>query len=216
MNKQVAKQCCGTEQQHDHGNPVGALLNTNNCGSLGDGSFAMAFGQSESGIAFASGVSWLGRDKNFVDSHSAEVVASNSSSLQTAGSWCCPSSEVSGFGNYGEGKSGSELNHAEPTDLDGIEWVMNSDTFGGENDLRANYEQPENGCEGSCVHQANDGILESSGNVETDGGKDSNQEKKTEVNPGSSGSVDVSLGHVTHVTPENFRNMSYLLAKKGN
>jgi hypothetical protein len=123
---------------------------------------------------------------------------------------------VSGFGNDGERESRGEFDNAQPTNLDGIEWVVNSDAFGSENYLWSNNEQPENTQQGSGVHDADNSVFESTCNVEADSSHATDQQNNAEVNPGGSGAINVSLGHVNHATPEAFENLSYLLAKKGN
>lgn len=216
MNNQVAKQCNCADQQHTQGNPVGALLHTSNCGGLGNGSFTMAFSQSQSGIAFASGVSRVWGYQNSVNTSSSEIIATDSSSVQTAGSWCCPGSMVASFGNDGERESGCEFDYAQPANLNGSEWVVNSDSFSGENHLWANNEQPQDAKHGSGIHDADKSVIESTCDVEADSSHATDQKNNAEVNPGGSGSINVSLRHVNHVTSEIFENLSYLLAKKGN
>jgi hypothetical protein len=123
---------------------------------------------------------------------------------------------VASFGNDGERESGCEFDYAQPANLDGSEWVVNSDSFSGENNLWANNEQPQDAKHGRRVHDADKGVIEPTRDVEADRSHATYQKHNAEVNPGGSGSINVSLRHVNHATSEIFENLSYLLPKKGN
>lgn len=216
MNNQVAQQRYRADQQQSDRKPVGAGLYSIVGGAFVDGSLTVESGQSQGSVAFTSRVPMLWSYQDSIHACTSEIVSANSSSLQAAGTWSSPCCVGALVGNDGERKSSCEFDSAQPSDFDGSEWVMNRNTFSGENYFWSNNEQPQDGTESSCVHSAYGSICESICNEESVSSQTSDQNQNCEVNPGGSGAINVSLGHVHHFTPDYFESLIYSLAKKGS
>lgn len=216
MNNQVAQQRYRADQQQSERKPVGTGLNSIGGSAFVDGSLTVESGQSQRSVAFTSRVPMIWSYQDSIYACTSEIASADSSSLQSTGTWSSPCCVDALVGNDGERKSSCEFDSAQPSDFDGSEWVMNRNTFSGENYFWSNNEQPQDGTESSCVHGAYGSICESIGNEESVSSQASDQNQNCEVNPGSSGAINVSLGHVHHFTPDNFESLIYSLAKKGS
>ncbi len=216
MNNQVAQQCKCAENEHGNGQPVSGLSQTLDSCAFGDSSFTVSCCQGESSSASTDLFSRVGADQNLVNAHTSEISSADASGIKSAWSGSCPCGELSGLGHNGEGVSGGQFHGTQPADNDGAERVVNGDTFGSENYLGANQENPSYSSQSCCVEDTNCCIGESSSDVKASGSQDTNKYQDAQVNPTGSRAVNVSFGHVPNATSAKSEILNDLLAKKGN
>jgi len=166
--------------------------------------------------AFGSRRVVRGDDFAIFKTGSAEVSVVNLSSIESTWSWSTPSGVSAGFGNNGERVLGDKVNGIQPANLDGLEWIMNLDSFAGVNNFGANNKNPEQStsCEG--IAEANQTISYKTCVEEGNGSAQSNQSYNRKVSPAASGAINVVFGHVSNTTSTLLQKSEYLLTKKGN
>ena len=172
--------------------------------------FALAFeGQDHGNAAFSTGCCARGDDFSAFEASASEVGFMDSPSAVSTG--CCgsPSAEGTFVGFNFESKSGVEVDGSVPTDADLLKRVDDVNLFAAENQLGLDDEDVAKNVSCCAVDEANDGFLASTSNSETNDYAQFNCCQDSEVNPTTSGSVNILIGHETQTTPsEEFNFVS--------
>jgi len=213
LNK-VAKECQCASYNQSYGEPVRSAFHGLACRSFGESRFFVLESKDESNTAFGFGGFAGGNNNSGFKSGSAEIGALDSSRVHSAWSWSCPSGDLFAAGNDSERVLGNEVFSFEPSDNNGVERVMDLNVVICVDDLWANYENPEQGCNCSSVHDANQSIEGFVYSQVANGNKDSDCKNSPEVNPVSSCSVEVVAHDPNSTAPKN-SFYSDLLVEKG-
>ncbi|MEY4418254.1 MAG: hypothetical protein RIQ88_692 [Actinomycetota bacterium] len=194
MNKVVKQHNSAAHQQAD-GKPVGAFDQVFASRTLSLGMFSMLQSKNQSNTAFGSWRVAGGDDNSGLQTSSAEVILMDLAGVESAGSGSRPCCEILSFGLNREGVSGYELHGAEPTNFDSVEGVMDFDSLFGVYDLGAGYENPQQCTDGQGVCQAHPTLLVETSNEERNCCTATYQHNDGNVNPVTSGTKNVVVGH---------------------
>jgi len=214
VQKVVDKGCCA-ENAQGKSNPIetlGEVVASSTCCN----SFAFALeGQDQSNTAFSSRVVAGGDDFARTKSGSSVVALMHVSGAHAAG--CCgsPSSESSFIGFDFETESSVEFVRYLPTDVEASKRIHDEDTFIAVNQLGAHQQNvTENIC-CNAVDQTQDDVLSFAGNSESDNDAEFNCCNESEVEPTTSRSVNMFVGHDSKNTATAVFQFSSSNTKKG-
>lgn len=214
MNKVGNQRCCAENNQADR-EPVNALGQVFAGRTLVGGVVSVLESQDQSDATFGAGGIVGGDDLSGFQTGSAEVSVMNLPGIESTWSWCCPSREFSALGGYCEGVLGYEVNCCQPTNLDGVEGIVDFDAASGIDNLWSNNENPEQGASCESVAETDKSVNSSSNTEERNGGCCSNQNNNGEINPVASGAVNVVIGHDSNNTAVSLPIFKDLLTQKG-
>ncbi len=173
-------------------------------------SLALAFeGQDQSNTTISSGCCAGGDHFSTFEASAFEIGFVDSSSAVSTG--CCggPSAEGSFVSFNLESKSGVEIDSAMPADADLLKRVDDVNLFVTENKLGLDDKDVAKNVSCCAVDQTNDGLLSFASDSETNDYAQFNCCQDAEVNPATSRSVNILIGHATQNTPsEEFNFVS--------
>lgn len=169
----------------------------------------------QSNAAFSSWGVVGGDDLSSFQSGTTEVRIVNLSGVEAARSWGTPGGDLFFGGNDRERVTGGEILGAVPADNYGLQRIMDFDALCCVDDLWGNHENPENQTEGEKVQYASDCFCASSCGCEAEGGQSSDEQDDSEVNPVTSGAVNIAFIHDSQTTPVFMAVFSDLATKKG-
>lgn len=213
MNK-VAKECQCASYNQSYGEPVRSAFHGLACRSFGESRFFVLESKDESNTAFGFG-GFAGRNNQPAFKCCTSVVSSlNSSRTDSAWGWSCPSGDLFTAGNNSERVLGNEVFSFEPANNNNVEWVMDFNVVVGVDDLWTNDENPEDCCNSSSVHSADNSIKRSVYSQIGNGNDQSDDKNSYEVKPVGSCSVEVVAHDPNSTAPKN-SFYSDLLVEKG-
>ena len=200
--KKIAEQNYTAANNQYQGNPVELDALVVAGFTLSNGEFFGLQSKNYSNTTLSSRGIAGGDDFAIFQTGAPEVRGANASRTEATWSWCGPSRNLFGFGLDSKSKSAGEIFSLEPTDLDGLEGIVNFNTLMGEYDLRADYENPVNSGNGQRVQCSSDGAGVIGNVYESTGSQSANQEDYREVNPVGTRAINVVFGHVFQTTPD--------------
>ena len=182
-------------QTNGYGQPVDAFDQVVASSTLSYGFLTVFVSKDKSNARF--GPRGVARSDNFPSFQSSSPVVGwvMLPGIESIGSWGSPSRELGFFYDNRERIFGYEVIGSEPTNLDVSEWIMNLDTFLGEDHLRVDHKNPEDGHGSQAVDDSHVSFEGHSGVVERSCSEAADENNQSKVSPVSSGAINVFVGH---------------------
>jgi hypothetical protein len=144
------------------------------------------------------------------------VSVMNVSTNDSAGRWSSPRRELLLSRNNSESVLGNKVFSFEPTNVNGLEGIMDFDSLTVVNDLGMNHDNPDDCTDCGSVYSCDETIVDIANRKVRNSGENANYSDHYQVDPVASSSVNVIVSHDGQTIAESIRVSSFSATKEGN
>jgi len=215
LNKGIS-QYSYTDYANGNGKKVSLSFQVLACGTRFNRAFAVSQSKYQGSSAFGS--RRVAGSDNFsgFKSSTSVVAVMYVSAYDSARRWCSPRGEFFLSRNYGEREFGNKVFGSKPSHVDGLEWVMDFDSETVVNNFGLNHDHPHDRANCKGVYNRDDSsMIIANGKVRKSGEK-SNKCDYCQIDPITSGSIDVRVSHVGQTIADCIKVSPFSATKEGN
>ena len=215
MNKGI-NQYSYTDYANGNGKKVDLSFQVLASGTRFNRAFAVSKGQYESSSAFGS--RRVAGSDNFsgFKSGASVVRVMNITANDSARRWGSPRGEFFLSSNHGERELSNEVFGAKPTDLNGLEWVMNFDSETAVNNLGLNHDHPHNCTNSKCIYNGDESGEDIANGKVRNSSEKTNEGDYCQIGPITAGSINVRVSHDGQTIADCNKVSPFSATKEGN
>lgn len=184
-------------------------------GTRFDRAFAVSKGKYESSSAFRSRRVAGSYDLSGFKSSSSVVAVMDVTTNYSAGGWGCPRGEFFISRDNSESEFGYEVFGAKPTDVNGLEWVMNFNSETAVNNLGLNHDHPDDCTHSNGIYCCDESSMDIANREVRNSSEKTDEGNYCQICPITAGPEDVRVNHVGQTIADCSRVLSFSDTKEG-